>query len=152
MKITWNTDVNAPCCPGEIVAEDGRSLLIDTDWDYPSVAQTFGWSLDEVQACRVCGLILSGSVDSERCECDNPKRRGCAHISTDGTVDCRYCTVGRGDFIAAAYDWLRDNDGVEVDDPGYFGEIEPVPVEPIPPWQPLRVRRRILNIKELPDE
>lgn len=24
-------------------AEDGRTVLIQTDWDYPSVASTFGW-------------------------------------------------------------------------------------------------------------
>lgn len=26
-----------------IVADDGRDILIQTDWDYPSVAQSFGW-------------------------------------------------------------------------------------------------------------
>jgi len=27
-----------------LVAEDGRELLVQTDWDFPGVAQTFGWS------------------------------------------------------------------------------------------------------------
>ena len=50
-KITWNTDVNAPGCAGEILGEsDGEAILIQTDWDWPGVAQTFGWSLANVQA------------------------------------------------------------------------------------------------------
>ena len=100
--ITWSTDVNAPCCPGEIVAEDGRSILVQTDWDYPSVAQSFGWSLRNVQRCPYCG--------------------GCDHSSTDGTVDCPECGVTAGAFIAAAGEWLRDNDGTTAEDPGYFEE------------------------------
>ena len=65
--ILWNTNVNAPCCPGEIVrvlpkgerverGDDGRfrrvepdTILIQTDWDFPGIAQSFGWSLREVQ-------------------------------------------------------------------------------------------------------
>lgn len=27
-----------------LVADDGRELLVQTDWDFPGVAQTFGWS------------------------------------------------------------------------------------------------------------
>ena len=27
-----------------IVAEDGRDILIQTDFDYPGIASTFGWS------------------------------------------------------------------------------------------------------------
>jgi len=26
-----------------LVAEDGREILLQTDWDYPGVAATFGW-------------------------------------------------------------------------------------------------------------
>lgn len=99
MKIVWDTDVNAPCCPGQIVADDGRTVLVQTDWDYPSVAQSFGWSLREVQ----------------QPECAEP----CDHDSTDGTVDCG-CGVTATEFISAAREWLEDNDGVAVDDPGYF--------------------------------
>lgn len=25
-------------------AEDGRTILVQTDWDFPGVAETFGWS------------------------------------------------------------------------------------------------------------
>ncbi|MGE0536627.1 MAG: hypothetical protein AB7O68_16775 [Pirellulales bacterium] len=31
-----------PCCY-VVRAEDGRSLLIQTDWDYPALASVFGW-------------------------------------------------------------------------------------------------------------
>ena len=48
MKITINTEVNAPCCPCEIVAESGESILVQTDWEYPPFASTFGWCLRDV--------------------------------------------------------------------------------------------------------
>jgi hypothetical protein len=96
-QITWNTDVNAPGCPGEIVNDDGRTVLLQTDWDYPGVASTFGWDIRDVL--------------------DNP----CDHNGTDGTVDCE-CGVTASEFIAAARQWLDDNDGAVMDDPGYFDE------------------------------
>ena len=100
--IMWNTDVNAPCCPGEIVdQETGKTVLVQTDWDYPGVASTFGWSLRDVQ-------------QPDR---DEP----CNHDRIDGTVDCEDCGLTASDFIGAAEEWLSDNDGVEADDPGYFG-------------------------------
>lgn len=107
-QILWSTDVNAPCCPGEIVGEpivDGdetfeQTLLIQSDWDFPGVAQSFGWSLREVQQ------------PGRDCPCD--------HDGTDGTVPCKACGLTQTDFISAAYDWLRDNNGVSAEDPGYF--------------------------------
>jgi hypothetical protein len=41
-----------------LVAKDGRNILIQTDWDYPGVASTFGWS-----PCS-CGAT-DGTVDCE---------------------------------------------------------------------------------------
>ena len=98
MQITWNTDVNAPCCPGEIVNADGRSILIQTDYDFPGTADTFGWSTRNVQA--------DGTI--------------CDHSGTDGTVDCAECGVTVAEFIESAREWLDDHDGAIVDDPGYF--------------------------------
>ena len=99
MEITWNTDVNAPCCPGEIVAEDGRTVLIQTDWDYPGFAITFGWDPCE--------------------ECTEP-----CHRTTDGTVDCKARTAS--EMIQEAGNFLdeRVEYHTEVDDPGYFENIE----------------------------
>ena len=130
MQITWNTDVNAPCCPGEIIGDNGRSVLVQTDWDYPGVAGSFGWSLIQVQRCPDCGGIADGPVpnhgDLAHCpHCDHAwgeREEGpfCEHDGTDGTVDCPECGVSASQFIAAAGEWLRENDGVTVDDPGYF--------------------------------
>ena len=110
-KIMWNTDVNAPCCPGEIVeiredGTEGRSRLIDCDWEFPGVASSFGWS--------IAGVQRRGYHERGYCE----------HDSTDGTVACKQCGTKAGDFIAAAYDWLLDNDGATADDPGYFSTDE----------------------------
>lgn len=129
--ITWNTDVNAPCCPGEIVNDDGRTVLIQTDWDYPGTASSFGWSLDQVQKCPVCGAVhtLPSCGHDEFCcdGCDGEEDQDadmmhdcCDHDGTDGTVDCKACGLTAGDFIAAAGEWLSENDGATAEDPGYF--------------------------------
>lgn len=119
--IYWNTDVNAPCCPGEIVAEDGRTVLVQTDYDYPGVASTFGWSTTDVQrdpaasAPRFPGDTFGGGVY------DKATGEGwCRHDGTDGTVDCPDCGIKAGEFIASAGQFLYDNDGAEAEDPGYF--------------------------------
>ena len=130
-KIIWNTDVDALGCPGEIVNEDGQAILIQTDWEYPPTAQTFGWSLKQVQKCPCCGKITIVSDDDDCCcasdssECRVRSFEECEHDGTDGTVACEDCGVTAGDFISAAGDWLRDNDGAEADDPGYFNQDPP---------------------------
>lgn len=84
--------VYAPCA---LICEcnDGRDLLIQTDWDYPGFASTFGWS-----PCVGCD-----------CRCEG---------TTDGTVDCDKRTAG--DMIQEAYEYLLEHEGEWVDDPGYF--------------------------------
>lgn len=131
-QITWNTDVNAPCCPGEIVADDGRSVLIQTDWDYPGVASSFGWSFQQVQKCPTCGKVQTDVLYRGGCECwdceDCEENHDghtdgintCQHDGTDGTVDCPDCGVTASEFISAAREWLDNNDGATADDPGYF--------------------------------
>ena len=129
-SITWNTDVNAPCCPGEIVGPRYRDdstgrfmndrILIQTDWEYPAVANNFGWSLRTVQRCKECGRVDTAIHGGrwECAECGNWNKT-CDHDSTDGTVDCG-CGVTAMEFISAAGEWLRDNHGATADDPGYF--------------------------------
>ena len=121
--ITWNTDVNAPCCPGEILGEDCQSVLIQSDWDYPSTAETFGWSLRSVQQCRHCGRSAAES-DGSRMYCGVCDSEGpiCDHDGTDGTVECPDCGVAASDFISAAGEYLSGADGAVAEDPGYFGE------------------------------
>lgn len=114
-----NTDCNAPGCPCEIVNEDSRSVLVQTDWDYPGFASNFGWSLNRVQKCKECGKIIEIDSEEEENECEcGCKIEICDHCG-DGTVDC-HCGVGAGNFISSAYDFLINNDGKEAEDPGYF--------------------------------
>lgn len=107
VEIMINTDIDAPGCPCEIIGicngEEIGSILVQTDWDYPGFAQSFGWSLQKVQKSR---------------------RRKCSHDGTDGTVRCPSCGVEPGQFISAAYDFLVSNDGLRAVDPGYFDEGE----------------------------
>ena len=119
--IPWNTDVNAPC-PGEILSADGRSLLIQTDWDYPGVADSFGWSTRNVQRCDECGGRAVGPNILHCQECDHASEACCTHNSTDGTVDCPTCGVTVAEFLESAREWLDGHDGATAEDPGYFVE------------------------------
>lgn len=108
--LTITLDSNPGDGPGclKIVASDGRDLLIQTDWDCPGIASSFGWSLVQVQTP---GREF-GSEDTDRPPCQ--------HRTTDGTVACRDCGIQPDQFIASAREWLDDNDGATVEDPGYF--------------------------------
>ena len=93
-EITWNTDVDAPCCLGEILGPNGQSLLIQTDYDYPSVASSFGWSVRAVQKCPECGSLDCDPIPDwrggKRAECQSCGGvfDPCDHDGTDGTVAC----------------------------------------------------------------
>lgn len=94
MKITLDTSG-----PNILIkAEDGRDILIQTDYDYPGTASTFGWSPRAIQ----------------------PESGECDHTGTDGTVKCPDCGMSASAFICAAYQFLMDNAGKTVRDPGYF--------------------------------
>ena len=129
MKITINTDINAPCCPCEIVPEDEglEPILIQTDLDFPGVATTFGWSTQSVQRCKRCKRVTvveefePGEWEPEHCEHCNARLPHCDHSGTDGTIDCPECGVKASTFIESARQFIEDNDGAEADDPGYFG-------------------------------
>lgn len=79
---------DAPCCI-KLIADNGEDILVQTDWDYPGIATTFGWN----SPCK-CG-------------------------ASDGTIDCDCATAA--EMIGQARDYLYENDGMEVEDPGYFG-------------------------------
>ena len=118
--IHFDTDCNAPCCPGQIVNADGQSILVQIDWDYPGTASTFGWDIRTVQRCPHCGGAPD-SADGAHGECDDCDQLFplCDHDDTDGTVDCG-CGVTAGQFIEAAAEFLDGADGATADDPGYF--------------------------------
>lgn len=76
-------------------AQDGREILIQTDWDYPSVASNFGWY--------------------HQCDTDN-----LVHGETDGTVDCPVCGKKASTLIVEAQDFLDEHIGDIIEDMGYF--------------------------------
>jgi|LakMenEpi03Aug12_release.lakeMendotaPanAssembly.Ray.scaffolds.fasta_scaffold383687_3 hypothetical protein len=96
-KITLDTDV----CGGAyclIVNDDGQDILVQTDWELPGVASTFGWNIREVKT----------------------PGRDCDHQGTDGTIDCPDCGLKAIAFIEEAGEWINSNDGATAEDPGYF--------------------------------
>ena len=86
---------------GCYLSDEKNSVLVQTDWDYPSLAQTFGWNLKECQ----------WSYDAY------PQ---CEHAGTDGTVKCSDCGQTPTAFISDAREYLDSNLGKIVEDPGYF--------------------------------
>jgi hypothetical protein len=91
-------DADTGDCPGCVckILNESRSILMQSDYEAPSVASSFGWSVKTV------------------------RRRGCSHDGTDGTIDCKICGVTASQFIKSAQDYIEANDGKSVDDPGYF--------------------------------
>lgn len=81
---------------GHTCRDEKHSRLIQTDWDYPGVAQSMGWSLSDYQP-------------------DLPNYVGpdCKHESTDGTVECKECGAKPSEFISAAFDYILNQEGQE---------------------------------------
>jgi hypothetical protein len=123
MNITLEANPpNAPCCV-KIVAEDGRDQLIQLDYDFPAIANTFGWNIKSVQKCDRCGGASANHINIlvKYCPyCANNVGYMCDHPNTDGTVNCPDCGVTASEFISAARQWIDDNDGATAEDPGYF--------------------------------
>ncbi len=94
-----------------VVNDDGRTVLVATDWDYPGVASTFGWWIGYVPAGD--GAALVTAVGTFRA-CPSE------HDGTDGTIRCDACGAEPSTFIDAARDWIDAHDGATADDPGYF--------------------------------
>lgn len=90
-----------------------RSILVQTDYDYPGVAGTFGWWPGMVPVPPDYAYPVAIG-DFRSCPSE--------HDGTDGTVACPTCGQTASAFIASAADWLDDHDGATADDPGYFGE------------------------------
>ena len=170
---------------GCYLSDEENSRLVQTDWDYPSTAETFGWSLRECQPdlfwytsgsgrielqmtfeqaesvshsgqCdsdvlelsrvpeireqleKIDPAILSAELkeygawdETERADHEENIQRilwlaggdirdngKCEHSSTDGTVNCDACGMTPSTFISAAVDFLDDNLGTIVEDPG----------------------------------
>lgn len=74
-------------------------VFVQSDWEYPGLASSLGWSLADVRPGG--GQAEAGA--------------GCRHEGTDGTVDCKACGATVQEFLTAAYDWLDAHDGDEFD-------------------------------------
>lgn len=111
---------DAPCCI-KLESDEGKSVLFQTDWDFPSLAGNFGFCLGSVQICRKCKRILTVQPDchSFAChDCNDKVGQCCDHSGTDGTIDCP-CGVKAGQFISAAREFLDEHDGEQCENPGY---------------------------------
>ena len=75
----------------------GEGTLVQTDWDYPFVAQDCGWSLRRVQPGKDGARFLRRAPNCGK---------GCEHLETDGTIDCPDCGITASEFIAAAGEYL----------------------------------------------
>ena len=107
-------------------------MLVQTDWDHPGTANTFGWSLKDAKPEEpawyeegwrenpelISDIGTKGVAEFEQYE----KQCACEHDGTDGTVACDKCGMTASQFICAAGEWLNDNDGAEAEDPGYFDQ------------------------------
>lgn len=76
-----------------IVSDDGPAKLIQSDYEFPALAQAFGLSL---------------------------KSDMCDHKQTDGTIDCPDCGALASEFISLSFDYLYSIIGATIDDHGYF--------------------------------
>ena len=108
MKVTLSVE---PYGCYRVESDDGRSVFIQSDWDRPSLAASFGWSVRRVRGFRrkeVEGLLYA-------------TKKSCAHDGTDGTIPCPDCRCPIDRFIESATEWLDARDGKRINDPGYFG-------------------------------
>lgn len=99
--------------------DDGRSILVQTDWDYPSTAGSFGWSLRSVQSDRADTIEYCAPQETDTI-CTGHTVWKCDHLGTDGTIVCPDCGVLPVTFIEAAAAWMDENDGATAEDGGYF--------------------------------
>lgn len=80
------------------IRKGGKSVLIQTDWEYPSFASMFGW---------------------------NMRGRKCDHRGTDGTVKCPDCGKTASAFIEEARSYIDRHIGkVVLDRSDFFSYIE----------------------------
>lgn len=82
------------------------SVLVQTDYDYPGIARSFGWDMQESQ-------VMQSGYYGQKCQ----------HHSTDGTVKCDSCGLTPSTFISDAAEYLDNNLGKITDDPGYFENL-----------------------------
>lgn len=81
------TPVNKRAAARHAVQTGHESVLFQTDWDFPGLAQSLGWNIAAAH------------------------KRNCATIGeTDGTLPCPGCGRGAGHFIQAGAGMARQAD------------------------------------------
>ena len=77
-----------------------EGTLVQVDYDFPSVAESFGWSIRRVQKDGKGEVYFLKRA---------PRRgAGCDHRGTDGTIQCPDCGIPASDFIEAADEFLSE--------------------------------------------
>lgn len=89
--------------------ENNDTVLVQMDYDFPSLATNFGWSVSRVK-CE----------SGHRYDCDCDSYTDCDHSETDGTIDCKECGMKANIFITSAREYLDESIDNEIGDPGYF--------------------------------
>lgn len=79
-----------------------EGTLYQTDWDFPALATSLGWSILQVQVDKDGKVVHLKKVRR-----GHPKVN-CEHSGTDGTVKCNTCGLTATDFIGAASEWLDE--------------------------------------------
>lgn len=74
-----------------------EGMLVQTDWDYPSIARELGWNMRRVQMGKDGNSRILQRAPSHG--------HGCDHSCTDGTVTCE-CGLTATQFISAAAQYL----------------------------------------------
>lgn len=85
---------------GRDYPSDGQ--LVQSDWDFPGLAQSLGWSLLRVQRDEDGNVVHLKKVHRGH------SKVYCQHDGTDGTVTCPACGITASDFISAAAEWLDE--------------------------------------------
>jgi hypothetical protein len=89
-------------CGFLLTCSDGRTAINTLDHEFPSLAQSFGWSFSAIR------------WEGSRCK----------HIDTDGSFDCGVCGLPVSVMIDEARKYLTDNCPITVPDPGYFAKTD----------------------------
>ncbi len=139
MQFRLNTrPADAPGCIKLELEDSDKSVLIQTDWEWPGLASALGWgcqchpTLGKPCACEKlpcsCGTS-DGTVDCPTCK---------IRVVEDGKVKLLKCTASR--MIMYAREWLDEHDGVLFDTDEftehYFSEILNTPEKPKRPAAP----------------